>query len=65
MRQDRETGAAGNAYEHRMSKAVATLLQLEKLSKRSNEVRWRSGLAVIKCRGPRTTSFGVARKMLD
>lgn len=65
MRQDRETGAAGNAYGHRMGTAVAALLQLQKLSDRSNEVKWRDGLAVIKCCGPRTTSFGVTRKMLD
>lgn len=65
MGQDRETGAAGNAYGHRMGKAVASLLQLEKLSDRSNEVRWRGGLAVIKCCGPHTTSFGVTRKMLE
>ena len=65
MGQDRETGAAGNAYGHRMGKAVAALLQLEKLSDRSNEVKWRGGLAVIKSCGPRTTSFGVTRKMLD
>lgn len=64
MGQNRETGAAGNAYGHRMGKAVAALLQLEKLSDRSNEVKWRDGFAVIKCCGPRTTSFGVTRKML-
>lgn len=65
MGQDRETGAAGNAYGHRMGKAIASLLQLEKLSDRSNEVKWRDGLAVIKCCGPHTTSFGLTGKMLD
>ncbi|MBD3846159.1 hypothetical protein IED13_10660 [Bosea sp. SSUT16] len=65
MGQDRETGAAGNAYGHRMGKAVAALLQIEKLSDRSNEVRWRDGLAVIKCCGPRTTLLGVKSKMLE
>lgn len=65
MGQDRETGAAGNAYGHRMGKAIATLMQLDRLSDRSNEVRWRDGTAVIKCCGPRTTSFGLTRKMLD
>lgn len=65
MGQDRETGAAGNAYGHCMGRAVAALLQLEKLSGRSNEVKWRDGLAVIKCCGPHTTSFGLTKKMLD
>lgn len=65
MGQNRETGAAGNAYGHRMGKAIAALLQLEKLSDRSNEVKWRGGLAVIKSCRPRTTSFGVTKEMLD
>ncbi|MDU0343021.1 hypothetical protein [Bosea rubneri] len=65
MGQDRETGAAGNAYGHRIGKAIAALLQLEKLSDRSNEVRWRGGSAVIKCCGPHTKSFGVTKKMLE
>jgi len=48
-----------------MGTAIAALLKLEKLSERSNEVKWRDGLAVIKCCGPRTNSFGVTSKMLQ
>lgn len=47
-----------------MGKAIAALLRLEKVSDRSNEVRWREGFAVIKCCGPRTTSFAITAKML-
>jgi hypothetical protein len=64
MGQDRETGAAGNAYGRRMAGVIAKLLLVERLSRRSNEVRWRGGFAVIKCCGPRTTSLGVTADML-
>jgi len=36
-----------------MGRTIAALLLLQKLSDRSNEVKWRDGLAVIKCCGPK------------
>ncbi|UZF90891.1 hypothetical protein [Bosea sp. NBC_00550] len=65
MEQNRETGAAGDAYGRRMGTAIARAMHLERLSDSSNEVKWRDGFAVIKCCGPRTNSFGITAQMLE
>ena len=64
MPQNRESGAAGAEYGHRMAQALTKLLVAEKIASGSNEVVWQGRRAVIKSCRPRTSSFGVTATML-
>jgi hypothetical protein len=65
MPQDRETGAAGNAFGHETAPRIAQALGATRLSKSSNEFALQGRRLVIKCARVNTSSVGVTYKMLD
>jgi hypothetical protein len=65
MAQDRESGAAGNAFGHETAPRIAKAIGATMLGTASNEATWKGQNVVIKCAGKNTTSVGVTCAMLD
>lgn len=65
MSQDRESGAAANAWGRRTAISVAEHLGATNLSSGSNECVLNGERVVIKCAAARTSSVGVTFKMLE
>lgn len=65
MPQDRESGAAGNAFGHETAPRIAAALGATMLGSMSNEAVYEGRRVVIKCAGRNTTSVGVTYGMLD
>jgi hypothetical protein len=65
MPQDRETGAAGNAFGRETAPRIGQALGATRTSKTSNEFELRGRHVVIKCARVGTSSVGVTYKMLD
>jgi hypothetical protein len=65
MPQDRESGAAGNAFGHDTAPKIAAALGATMIGNASNEATYQGQHVVIKCAGKNTTSVGVTYTMLD
>jgi hypothetical protein len=65
MPQDRETGAAGNAFGRETAPRIAQALGASRISKSSNEFELKGRRLAIKCARVDTSSVGVTYKMLD
>ena len=64
MPQDRDSGAAGDAFGRQTAPQIAHAIGAVMHSRTSNKAAFRGLRAVIKCAGRRTTSVGVTYKML-
>jgi hypothetical protein len=65
MPQDRESGAAGNAFGHETAPKIAAALGATMLGSGSNEATLNGVPVVIKCAGKGTSIVGVVYDMLD
>jgi hypothetical protein len=65
MTQNRDSGAAGNAFGRATGKKLAAALGATLTKPGSNEARWDGKLVVLKSASARTNSVGVTYLMLD
>lgn len=65
MPQDRETGAAGDAFGRLTAPKIADMIGAKMTRPGSNEANFQAKRIVIKCAGSRTSSVGVSLQMLS
>lgn len=65
MRQNRETGAAGNEYGHQMAPKIAAAIGATMTRPGSNEVSWNGKRAVIELARVSTSNMGVTYPVVD
>ena len=59
-----DTVVIDREYGVRMARGLANLMNLPKVIDRTDEIRWRGGVALIRCCGPGVKSFGVTYQMV-